>query len=102
MTERGEAAMTNSETAGRNPVEEQLSRVHWHILRGDSLRSSVASRAGTLLSTNALVVAGIALAVGSGNHRPSGHYAADYCAYPVASAEMEQPRALVGAGFKEG
>ena len=71
MMERGEAAMTNSETVGRNPVEEQLSRVHWHILRGDSLRSTVAARAGTLLSTNALVVAGIALAVGSGNHRPS-------------------------------
>jgi len=70
MTRRSEAAMTSSETVGRNPVEDQLSRVHWHILRGDSLRGSVASRAGTLLSTNALVVAGIALAVGSGNHRP--------------------------------
>jgi hypothetical protein len=71
MMERGEAAMTNSETVDRNPVEEQLSRVHWHLLRVDSLRSTVASRAGTLLSTNALVVAGIALAVGSGKHRPS-------------------------------
>jgi len=71
MMERGEAAMTNSETVGRNPVEEQLSRVHWHILRVDSLRNTVASRAGTLLSTNALVVAGIALAVGSDKHRPS-------------------------------
>jgi hypothetical protein len=66
-----EAAMTSSETIDQNPVEEQLSRVHWHILRGDSLRGSVASRAGTLLSTNALVVAGIALAVGSGTHRAS-------------------------------
>ncbi len=36
----------------------------------------------------------------SGNHRPSAYYAADYCAYPVASAEMEQPRASIGAGFK--
>lgn len=62
--------MTSSETIGRNPVEEQLSRVHWHLLRCDSLRSSVASRAGTLLSTDALVIAGIALAVGRGNHRP--------------------------------
>jgi succinylglutamic semialdehyde dehydrogenase len=25
----------------------------------------------------------------SGNHRPSAYYAADYCAYPVAS--LEQP-----------
>jgi succinylglutamic semialdehyde dehydrogenase len=24
----------------------------------------------------------------SGNHRPAGYYAADYCAYPVASVEM--------------
>ncbi len=26
----------------------------------------------------------------SGNHRPSAYYAADYCAYPVASIEAEQ------------
>jgi hypothetical protein len=70
MMAGNEAAMPTPETVVRNPVEEQLSRVHWHILRGDSLRSSVASRAGTLLSTNALVVAGIALALGLGNHRP--------------------------------
>jgi succinylglutamic semialdehyde dehydrogenase len=37
----------------------------------------------------------------SGNHRPSGFYAADYCAYPVTSAELEQPRASIGAGFRE-
>ena len=36
----------------------------------------------------------------SGNHRPSAFYAADYCAYPVASAEMEQPRASIGVGLK--
>lgn len=36
----------------------------------------------------------------SGNHRPAAFYAADYCAYPVASTEMEQPRASVGVGFK--
>ena len=27
---------------------------------------------------------------------------ADYCAYPVASTELEQPRATVGVGFSEG
>ncbi|MEQ1640661.1 MAG: succinylglutamate-semialdehyde dehydrogenase, partial [Novosphingobium sp.] len=32
----------------------------------------------------------------SGNHRPSAYYAADYCAYPVASSEIEQPRAMMG------
>ena len=37
----------------------------------------------------------------SGNHRPAAFYAADYCAYPVASNEMEQPRAGVGVGFRE-
>ncbi|SLK07175.1 MULTISPECIES: succinylglutamate-semialdehyde dehydrogenase [Novosphingobium] len=36
----------------------------------------------------------------SGNHRPTGYYAADYCAYPVASGEMEQPRAMIGVGLK--
>ena len=37
----------------------------------------------------------------SGNHRPAAFYAADYCAYPVASSEMEQPRASIGVGLKK-
>lgn len=37
----------------------------------------------------------------SGNHRPAAFYAADYCAYPVASTEMDQPRASVGVGIRE-
>ncbi|QWC57593.1 succinylglutamate-semialdehyde dehydrogenase [Erythrobacter sp. 3-20A1M] len=37
----------------------------------------------------------------SGNHRPAAYYAADYCAYPVASSEMEQPRASLGVGFRD-
>jgi succinylglutamic semialdehyde dehydrogenase len=37
----------------------------------------------------------------SGNHRPSAYYAADYCAYPVASTEMEQPRAAIGVGLRD-
>ena len=28
----------------------------------------------------------------SGNFRPSGYYATDYCAYPVASMESESPK----------
>lgn len=36
----------------------------------------------------------------SGNHRPSAYYAADYCAYPVASNEMDQPRAVIGVGLR--
>jgi len=35
----------------------------------------------------------------SGNLRASGAYAADACAFPVASAEVEHPRAVMGAGF---
>jgi succinylglutamic semialdehyde dehydrogenase len=27
----------------------------------------------------------------SGNHRPSGYFAADYCSYPVASIEVPRP-----------
>ncbi len=37
----------------------------------------------------------------SGNHRAAAYYAADYCAYPVSSSELEQPRAMVGVGFRE-
>ncbi len=37
----------------------------------------------------------------SGNHRPAAFYAADYCAYPVASSEMDQPRASIGVGIRE-
>jgi succinylglutamic semialdehyde dehydrogenase len=32
----------------------------------------------------------------SGNHRPSAYYAADYCAYPVASFEAPAPAPLLG------
>jgi succinylglutamic semialdehyde dehydrogenase len=36
----------------------------------------------------------------SGNHRPAAYYAADYCAYPVASTEMDQPRATINVGLR--
>lgn len=51
-------------------AEQKLDLVHWHMLRGDGLRSSLASRAGSLLSTDALIVAGVALALGLGNRHP--------------------------------
>lgn len=38
----------------------------------------------------------------SGNHRPAAYYAADYCAYPVASTEMNQPRAAINVGLQQG
>ena len=40
----------------------------------------------------------------SGNHRPSAYYAADYCAYPVASMEAESlalPETLPAGGCYE-
>jgi succinylglutamic semialdehyde dehydrogenase len=37
----------------------------------------------------------------SGNHRPSAYYAADYCAYPVVSSEIEVPRANIGIGLRD-
>lgn len=52
----------------------------------------------TIGTSAAAPLGGIGL---SGNHRPSGYYAADYCAYPVSSAELEQPRAAIGLGLRE-
>jgi succinylglutamic semialdehyde dehydrogenase len=37
----------------------------------------------------------------SGNHRSSGYYAADHCAYPVVSSENEELRAILGIGLKD-
>jgi len=37
----------------------------------------------------------------SGNHRPGGWYAADFCAYPVTSVEAEQARAVIGQGLRD-
>jgi succinylglutamic semialdehyde dehydrogenase len=50
----------------------------------------------TINPSHAAPVGGIGL---SGNHRPTGSYAADYCAYPVASGEVDQPRATIGIGL---
>jgi succinylglutamic semialdehyde dehydrogenase len=37
----------------------------------------------------------------SGNHRPSAFYAADYCAYPVTSSEVDRARAAIGQGLRD-
>ncbi len=47
-------------------------------------------------ASSALPFGGVGL---SGNHRPSAYYAADYCAYPVASTEVDSPRATIGIGL---
>ena len=35
----------------------------------------------------------------SGNHRPSAYYAADYCAFPVASLEAEMAEGVIATGL---
>jgi succinylglutamic semialdehyde dehydrogenase len=37
----------------------------------------------------------------SGNHRPSGFYAADYCAYPVTSVQANQARGGIEQGLRD-
>src|SRR6476646_5720553 len=37
----------------------------------------------------------------SGNHRPSAFYAADYCAYPVTSSEVDRARATLTEGLTD-
>jgi len=51
----------------------------------------------TIAATSDAPTGGIGL---SGNHRAGGYYTADSCAYPVASAELEQPRAVIGVGLR--
>jgi succinylglutamic semialdehyde dehydrogenase len=36
----------------------------------------------------------------SGNHRPSAYYAADYCAWPVASLEADAPEGTIATGLR--
>lgn len=52
----------------------------------------------TTAVSQAAPIGGIGL---SGNNRPSAYYAADYCAYPVSSAEVDQPRATIAIGLRE-
>jgi hypothetical protein len=52
-------------------VQSELDLVHWHMIRGDGLRASLVNRAGSVLSTNGLIVAGVALAVGFRNQHPN-------------------------------
>jgi hypothetical protein len=53
----------------KTKVGDELDLVHWHMLRGDGLRASLVNRARSVLSTNALIVAGVALALGLRNQR---------------------------------
>jgi Family of unknown function (DUF5706) len=51
-------------------IQDDLDLVHWHMLRGDGLRASLVNRAGSVLNTNALIVAGVALAIGLRSQHP--------------------------------
>jgi succinylglutamic semialdehyde dehydrogenase len=57
-------------------------------------RFQVAARAGVVNRNRPTTGAASSMPFGglgeSGNHRPSAYYAADYCAYPVASLEAER------------
>ncbi|TYK44059.1 hypothetical protein [Actinomadura decatromicini] len=58
-----------SETAARS-ADTTLEALHWHIVRCDHLRAGVASRAGAVLSTNALVIAGTTLVLSLRDQKP--------------------------------
>ncbi|APG62363.1 N-succinylglutamate 5-semialdehyde dehydrogenase [Sphingorhabdus lutea] len=47
---------------------------------------------------NGAPIGGIGL---SGNNRPSGFYAADYCGYPVISTEKAELKAMIGVGMRD-
>ncbi len=51
----------------------------------------------TINPSAAAPIGGVGL---SGNHRPAAFYAADSCAYPVASIELDQPRLGIGIGLR--
>ena len=36
----------------------------------------------------------------SGNHRPAAYYAADYCAWPIASVEADRADAAIAVGLR--
>jgi succinylglutamic semialdehyde dehydrogenase len=61
-------------------------------------------RAGIINWNRPTTAAPVAAPIGglglSGNHRPGGSYAADFCAYPVVSSALDQPRAVIGIGLR--
>lgn len=67
------------------------------------MRAQIEMRAGVLNWNRPTTGASGALPFGgpglSGSARPSAYYAADYCAYPVASQEAPAAMALPGAGL---
>jgi hypothetical protein len=71
LTVSEHAAHSPQHDGAKTEVEQRLDHIHWQLLRGDGLRGSLASRAGSVLSTDALIVAGVALALGFRGQRPN-------------------------------
>ncbi|MFI9508404.1 hypothetical protein [Nocardia sp. NPDC052566] len=61
--------MTTGGTTSGRPKGLSLDVIHWHLIREDAQRTAISTRAGAILSTNALVVAGTALAFSLKGHR---------------------------------
>jgi succinylglutamic semialdehyde dehydrogenase len=72
--------------------DEALYRRFW----GESRAGVVNWNRPTTGASSAAPFGGIGL---SGNHRPSAYYAADYCAYPVASLEAAEPAFRIETGL---
>lgn len=72
-------------------------REHWDLFRKKIRAGIVNWNRQTTGAPSAAPFGGIGA---SGNHRPSAFYAADYCAYPVAS--MEAPRSVLPAQLPPG
>ena len=79
--------------AGLISDDEKLYQRFWD----DSRAGVLAWNRPTTGAASASPFGGVGL---SGNHRPSAWYAADYCAYPVASLEQTAPNAPIRTGLK--
>ena len=79
--------------AGLISDDEKLYQRFWD----DSRAGVLAWNRPTTGAASASPFGGVGL---SGNHRPSAYYAADYCAFPVASLEQSAPNAPIRTGLK--
>jgi len=71
---------------------------HYDYVWANSRTGIVNWNRPTTATATAAPLGGIGL---SGNHRPSGTYMVDHCAYPVMSAAIDHPRAAIGIGVRQ-
>jgi succinylglutamic semialdehyde dehydrogenase len=79
--------------AGLIGGDEALYRRFWALVRAGVVNWN----RPTTGASSAAPFGGVGL---SGNHRPSAYYAADYCAYPVASLETPSPEFRISTGLR--